>query len=258
MDLVDLIELAEKKNKFKILSNDIITKALKNIYSKKVNVKSEIEKNLFDATLSSLSDAIMSVEFGNVNQEFIGQLKSSVEVFAAFKTHRQQNDIAQQMLDEKGKLKAFEKFAEDTKQITGKYNKLWLRTEFDTAVIRARAAANFKKFAEDTDLFPNLKWLPSTSPHPRDAHRAFYNLVRPYNDDFWKSHYPGNEWNCKCSITNTDDPEDRVVPKVNYVPSPGIDENPGFTGNIFTKTHPYVEEQYTGAEKAVNSFLKNK
>jgi len=202
-----------------------------------------------------LNDAISSVEFGKVNEEFINQLRSSTAVFAAFKTHRQQNDIAKQLLDDNGKLKPYASFKEDTASITGKYNNVWLRTEYDTAVIRARAAANFKKFEEDVDLFPNLKWLPSTSPNPRDTHRIFYNLVLSYDDSFWQSHYPGDEWNCKCGITNTDDPADTIRPKSAYKPSAGIDENPAFTGNIFTPTHPYVTGQYKGADKAVKNFL---
>lgn len=255
LELSDYIELAKKKNGFKPILDDIIEKALRNIYNKKIDLKKDIEKNLFGAIYNTLNEAIIGVDFGTINEEFINQLRISTAVFAAFKTHRQQNDLAKQLLDNDGKLKSFDNFKSDTKSIIGKYNASWLRTEYDTAVIRARMAANYKKYEEDLDLFPNLKWLPSTSPNPRDTHRAFYNMVFPYDDDFLKSHYPGDEWNCKCGITNTDDPVSKSISPSNYEPSPGIDENPAFTGNLFTKTHPYVTEAYKGADKAVNSFI---
>jgi len=254
------VELAGKKSVFKGVSQEVIDAALKNIFGKKVDLKKGVEPNLYVATLAAITDAIdggfSGVELGEENKNFIDELKASAKVFAAFKTHRQQNDIARELLDEAGKLKPFNKFVEDTKAVIGKYNKVWLRTEFDTAVIRARQAANFKKYQEDSDLFPNLKWLPSTSPHPREVHTKFYGLVLPQTDDFWRAHYPGNDWNCKCGITNTDQEVSPSIPKSGYTPAPGLDENPGITGEIFTKSHPYVTEAYPGAAKAVKSAIK--
>src|SRR5574344_1506027 len=42
----------------------------------------------------------------------------------------------------------------------------WLRTEYDTAILRARQAANWQQFLREADVLPNLKWIPSTSPNP--------------------------------------------------------------------------------------------
>jgi hypothetical protein len=229
-------------------SGNIIEKALLTIYNKKVNVMKEIEPNLFNITYKQLNLSVdnefAKVRFNNPNPDFIHELKYNNAVFSAFKTHRQQNDLAANLLDIEGKLKSFQNFKKDTEKIIGKYNQDWLKTEYNTAVIRARQAANFKKFEEDIDLYPNLKWLQSTSVERRAGHVPFYNLIKPLNDPFWSNNYPGNLWNCKCGITNTDEEPDKTTPKSNYKPSDGIDENPGITGKIFTKTHPYRTDGY--------------
>ncbi len=232
-----------------------------------MNVQKEIEPNLYGATAKTYRKAVDEgfgrVEFGHPDYDFVQALKTNTDVLAAFKTHRQQNDIASLMLDENGKLKPFDRFRQDVEGVIGKYNRNWLRTEYNTAVIRARHAARWKDFERDADLFPNLKWLESTSPNPdKVVHIRFWNRIWAMVDPFWKSHYPGDRWNCKCGITNTDEPvtnnddlSDDQVFKTER-PDAGIDSNPGISGEIFTRSHPYVKEAYKGADEAVKKLGK--
>ena len=48
-----------------------------------------------------------------LEEVFLEQIRDNLDVFSAFRTHRMQNDIASQLLDEKGKLKPFSRFQED-------------------------------------------------------------------------------------------------------------------------------------------------
>jgi hypothetical protein len=163
--------------------------------------------------------------------------------------------MANKLLDDKGNLKSFKQFKTDVANIVGKYNSQWLKTEYDTAIIRARQAANFKRYEQEKDLYPNLKWLPSTSPNPREAHTHFYGTVLPMDDPFWQQHCPGNVWNCKCSVTSTDEKPTSSVPKAQYTPSEGLEGNPAFTGKMFGDNHPYIKNQYPGAKKAIDKAL---
>ena len=170
-------------------------------------------------------------------------------VFAAFRTHRFQNDIARQLLDEEGKLKTFGQFARDVDTLVAPTHlDAWLRTEYNTAVLRARQAADWKRFEANADVLPNLKWIPSTSPHPGADHEVFWNTVRPLDDPFWDEHRPGDRWNCKCSLEATDEPATagRRVPKGSPKdePSPGLDNNPGKDAHLFSDTNPYVVHGY--------------
>ena len=88
-------------------------------------------------------------------------LRHSAEVFAAFKVHRAQNDMAARLLDSNGVLKPFEQWANEVMPIASHQCGPWLETEYNTAVLRARQAANWQQFQKEKDILPNLRWMPS-------------------------------------------------------------------------------------------------
>jgi hypothetical protein len=115
----------------------------------------------------------------------------------------------------------------------------WLKTEANTAATRARMAKNFKHFmkTDEVRLFPNLKWLPSTSPETRAEHVPFYERVWAKDDVFWSRNMPGQLWNCKCGLVQTADPVTEGnddLPEVK--PPDSLSGNPFKTGEIFSRT----------------------
>ena len=211
-----------------------------------------------EATSTGLSQS----EWPDVPDEFIRQLQTNTKIWTAFRTHRMQNDIAAQLLDEHGNLKKFEKWVEDIKSITDHYVGPWLRTEYNTAILRAHQAADWKHFESEQDVFPNLRWMPTTSPQQDPLHRQYWEkkLTLPINHPFWSEHRPGDRWNCKCTLEQTDDPaNDEVIRDFYPVPQqPGLDNNPGKDGKIFSDTHPYVAKAHAGAKQAVEKVMMPK
>ena len=53
-------------------------------------------------------------------------------------------------------------------------------------------------------LFIILFLFSTTSPNVGEDHRVFWNVIRPVKDGFWSAHHPGDRWNCKCSLEQTD------------------------------------------------------
>ena len=62
-----------------------------------------------------------------------------------------------------GRIPAFDDWAERVQPYVNHQNRAWLRTEFDTAAIRAHNEADWQRFREDADVYPYLEWIPSTS-----------------------------------------------------------------------------------------------
>lgn len=128
---------------------------------------------------------------------------------------------------------------------------------------RAHQAADWQQFMQEADVLPNLKWMPSTSPNPGADHMPFWGTILPIDDPFWDQHRPGDRWNCKCSLTSTDEPT-TPVPSVavsqqpKNTPQRGLENNPGKDAAIFSDKHPYIANAYPGAkhavEKAVNEM----
>lgn len=174
------------------------------------------------------------------DDDFRAAILRNNEVFAAFKVHRMQNDMARLLLDSNGSLKPFEQWRKEVMPIASHQVGHWLRTEYNTAVLRAHQAADWQQFEREKDVLPNLRWMPSTSVNPGKDHMVFWNTVRPIDDPFWSQHRPGDRWNCKCDLSSTDDPVTEIpgfTTKDN--PHPGLDNNPGKDGIIFSDTHPY-------------------
>lgn len=251
----------EKTGSSFALSSDLIEMALKRIYEG-FDVKKDIDPELYKHTVDVLNKAVSKgfgkVELGGRNEEFLHELKYNNSVFAAFKTHRQQNDLHQLLLDEKGDLKPFARFKKDTEPVIGSYNTHWLQTEYTTAVKCARTASEFLIYERESDLYPNIKWLSSMAVEPREAHKSYYGMIRALNDPFWKTTYPGCLWGCQCGSTNTAEPVthgEKQPVKDDPKPAQGLEENPAYSKACFSDQHPYRTNSYPGAEKAVESFM---
>lgn len=245
--------------------NEALKKALKRIYEKDVDVMSDIEENLFNAVFETMSDAVdKGFEVPDITDPdvaFYKALKEDVAVFAAFKTHRWQNDIAGQLLDDKDRLKDYNIFKRDVEGLVNPQHKeQWLRTEYDMAITRARLAADWQQFEREKDILPNLEWVESTSVTPGEDHMIFWGMIAAIEDPCWNEHRPGDRWGCKCGLRSTDKPctqkSDAPQPTKENDPAPGLKGNPGVTGEIFSKDHPYMTDPYEGAQQAVNTLVE--
>lgn len=246
-----------------LFTPELMARLLADIFARKFNVEDEIYPELYEAARDTfrraLEEGYPMKETEDADRLFHEALKNDADVFAAFRTHRMQNDIASQLLDEDGRLKEFRQFREDAESVIGTYNNHWLRTEYDTAVLRARYAADWKRFSRNADILPNLKWMPTTSADPDVFHMEYWRvgLTLPKTHPFWKSHHPHDRWGCKCDLEETDEPVTGTIPEVDYRPSPGLDSNPGLEPELFSHTHPYYEKAYPGAEKAVEKVIND-
>ena len=234
---------------------------MRRIYEKDFHPMTDIELQMFRAVWDTL-DIATDKGFGkrpadDPDHDFYEELKRNNAVFAAFKVHRMQNDMAALLLDSNGVLKPFERWAKEVMPIADHQIYQWLETEYDTAIIRAHQAANWRQFEREKDVLPNLKWMPSTSLHPGADHRRFWGTIRPIDDPFWNNHRPGDRWNCKCSLSSTDE-EPTPLPDFDPADKPqdGLENNPGKDARLFSDKHPYMAEAHTGAQEAVDALTR--
>lgn len=220
----------------------------------------ELTKIMNEATAKGLSKGEFSIDH---NRSFLDAVKHANEVFAAFKTHAMGKSMASKLLDGNGKLKPFDKWMKDISSISSHHVGSWLKTEYNTAVLRAHNAADWRSFIENKDIMPNLRWMPTTSPDAEAVHRGYWEkkLTLPVEHPFWNKHHPGDRWNCKCSLESTDDPAspDDVIDDLPVEPAQrGLENNPGKDGKIFNDTHPYFPRNCNQCSFYKNRGFKNK
>ena len=204
----------------------------------------ELLRLLHEATVQGLAQGDYQPRH---NDDFLNALRHGNEVFAAFKVHAMGTAMAAKLLDSNGHLKPFEQWLNDVQSISSHHVGAWLKTEYNTAVLRAHAAADWQEFVRNRDVMPNLRWMPTTSPDAEASHRSYWEkkLTLPVEHPFWAKHHPQDRWNCKCRLEATDEPaspadivEDMPAPK----PQRGLDNNPEKDGHIINDTHPYFPE----------------
>lgn len=124
-----------------------------------------------------------------------------------------------------------------------------LQTIYRSNVQSAYAAGAWDAIADQAELAPYLLYDAVDDGRTRPEHRAWDGTVLPVSHVWWRTHYPPNGWNCRCSVIQlsaddladmglevTDPPASPTVPwtnpatgQVERIPQ-GID--PGWQTNI--------------------------
>lgn len=199
----------------------------------------EIVRIMNEAAVEGISQS--RAGYNPKDEDFYNALRHSNEVFSTFKVHTFGVEMASKLFDSNGNLRSFGEWTKATMGIASHQVGSWLETEYNTAIIRAHQAADWQEFVRNKDIFPNLRWMMTTSPDPEDTHKHYWmtGLTLPIDDPFWNKHYPGDRWNCKCSLEATADPIVRPADIKEEKPQRGLDTNAGKTGELFSSTHPY-------------------
>ena len=69
----------------------------------------------------------------------------------------------------------------------------------------ANAAGRWAQIQRTKQRRPWLRYVATLDDRTRDDHRAWHGTVLPADDPFWKTHYPPNGWNCRCSVQQLSD-----------------------------------------------------
>jgi SPP1 gp7 family putative phage head morphogenesis protein len=239
-----------------------LERLLNNLYSGAVN-PSRLPVDLYKATLDTLLKAVYK-GFGNTTSELIDgspemdllkHYEYNIAIFSGAKTLRQVEDMSALVFTENGYKRDFSEFK---RIITGdqfhegvfsKYNKTYLKTEFNTAVSTAQMGREWLQIEDDAEVFPYLKYITAHDERVRHNHQELDGVIRPVGDDFWNTHVPPNGFNCRCRLMqlNPDDdvfsvtPDD-VVKNLPKADSQLFQTNPAKSGFIFNESiHPYTK-----------------
>lgn len=71
---------------------------------------------------------------------------------------------------------------------------------FNTNLRTAYAAGKWAQIQRVKETRPYLRYVAVLDQRTRDEHRAWHGTVLPADDPWWKTHYPPNGWNCRCTV----------------------------------------------------------
>ncbi len=80
------------------------------------------------------------------------------------------------------------------------FNKEWLLTEYNTAILTGNAASTYHRLLSKVDTFPYWMYKTAGDEHVRYTHDLLQGTTLPANDARWSKLFPPNGWNCRCYI----------------------------------------------------------
>ena len=109
------------------------------------------------------------------------------------------NEAFFSLVNPDGTRKPFEQFLKDVQKIDSTYNRHYLRAEYNFCHTSAAMAAKWERYAEDGDRY-NLQYRTAGDDRVRPEHAELDRVTLPMSDPFWRTYYPPNGWNCRCTV----------------------------------------------------------
>lgn len=186
-----------------------------------------------------------------VPPEMADALRKDLYIFSGFRTYHELKESAERLLRPDGSLKPFSEFYSDTLKVRDKYNKAWLKAEYNYAVRTADAAARWAEIEKDKEHIDLLYETVGDS-NVRPDHAALEGVCLPVDDPFWAIAYPPNGWNCRCRVlrvakgshpySNSDEATEAFIESTSGK-SELFRYNPGKEQRIFSDRHPYYSKR---------------
>jgi SPP1 gp7 family putative phage head morphogenesis protein len=202
----------------------------------------------FGTTWTALSGEKLPPGFNMQDKELLSELRSNIYLFSAAKTYQQIRTMSSALISDDGTIVPFKQFRENAEQTYDLFNKTWLRTEYDTAIGQAQNARKWLDIEKNADILPLLEYSAVMDKRTSDICRHLDGIIAPVNDPIWKKIAPLNHFNCRCLLLQLSEGVptgmDAKMEKVTEAETQMDDlfkMNPGQSGYVFSKDHPYFD-----------------
>lgn len=179
--------------------------------------------------------------------KYAKNFRGNAHLFSQAKSEKHAAELARAVFDKSGGKRKFVDFSKIARQTNANYNLSYLRTEQTAAFRMSQNAEQWAQFEEEKDIFQYLQYQTVGDSKVRPEHAAWDGITLPFDDPFWDTHSPINDWNCRCRLIQlrrgevTDLEEHRKKVGVDSLKNESkvFANNPAKSGELFTKEHPF-------------------
>ena len=227
-------------------------------------------KALKKATEKGYKHILADFAFDSPDYAMLKELQESVYLFSGAKTFQNTLEMSEALVRD-GKVLSFSEFKDVAEKIFDRYNKDWLKAEYNTAISSARSAAKWTSIEANKDQRPYLMY-DAVDEVACKICKPLHGIILPVNDPFWKRNGIPQHFNCMCVIHQYDGNElkdyklklsdkdyvDKQMVESQKDKDPLFNFNPGKDKVIFKDTgknkHPYFEVSEKYREFASRNF----
>jgi len=215
----------------------------------------KIARKLLEGVYQGYGKYLADSLYGSADYKMLFDLRENIYVFSGAKTYQQVREVTS-LLTTDGAITSFKDFRKQARDILHEYNEVYLKTEYETAIMSARSASMWQEIEKDIEAYPFLTYQTVGDGRVRPEHAMLDRITRPVNDKFWNNFMPPNGWNCRCTVIQEHGVEvtslkgfqqPKTVPDIFMM-------NPGKDRIIFSPKHPYFDVAPKDREFAKRNF----
>lgn len=215
----------------------------------------KIAEELMKGVFKGYGKDLKSKKLTAAERTFLGQINENVYVFSGFKNYQQLNETSLLLKTDDGKIKPFDEFLNDVKQVDKTYNEVYLNAEYSNALASGQMAQAWHDF--ENNGVEMLTYQTANDDRVREDHAIMEGITLPIDDPFWSTYYPPNDWGCRCDAVPTIEIKEDRAPASSLPDLPEMfQNNVGQSGIIFPDTHPYFDVSKSVA-KSINNQVKD-
>lgn len=209
-------------------------------------------KKLVEGVYKGYGKSLMKIKYNDPDKILLKSLRENIYIFSAAKTFQQTLEMTRAMRNSEGVV-PYNEFKEAVERISTEFNENYLATEYNTAIAQSQSASAWNRFEKEKATLNLLRY--STIGDACDICAPLDGTTLPVDDPFWDEYMPPNHFNCEClveqeaegEVEQTDSEQaDRLDKEVGEKMDDMFKMNPGKTGEVFDKDHPYfsVPKEY--------------
>lgn len=188
-------------------------------------------------------------------------LRENILLFSGAKTFQYTKDSAALLVDDEGKRRTWAEFKKLARPIYDLYNVEWLESEHITTIGQSDMAHQWRYIQQTKDTLPYLIYDAVIDPSTSEICRGFDGICLKADHPFWIRNSPLNHYRCRCIRRQAREGEitkaavvNAAVKVADELRQPLFANNPGQSGEVFTKDHPYFSVSAKDKKFAKNNF----
>ncbi len=204
---------------------------------------------LFDGITKNWGSDLGNIAYNQIDNALIAYLRDNIFAFSAAKSFVQRRQMSQALVAADGSVNSFSQFKKQINVINRQYNVNYLNAEYNHAIAAGQMASTWLDISKHKKDFPNLKYVTAGDSRVRPAHQVLNGKILKIDDSFWKTYYPPNGWNCRCTVVQMDETAKLndndetsaiagTIKKEKY-----FRQNVGQTGIVWNEEHPNFKER---------------
>jgi SPP1 gp7 family putative phage head morphogenesis protein len=252
----------ENVKKPRIFTDEEAEKYIYRLYSGLITTNSldvaaykKVGEHLTNGVFNGFGANIANVEYGTPDYKMLFDLRRNVYVFSGAKQYQQVRLMSSFLTNESG-IVPFNQFKKVALDAFETYNVNYLYAEYNLAISSGRSASMWMEYEQNADIMPYLTYKTVGDGRVRPEHQVLNNITRKIDDKFWSLYFPPNDWNCRCTVIQSDE---GVLTDMRTFKSPdSVPElfrmNAGKDRIVYSKKHPYFKVEKGDKELAKKNF----